>query len=252
MLVKRNYKKSTKFFGNSNINSFDFSIIFGSLILEWNEFSLCIPKIWNICEEHFLSFDIGDIPIEYIEDMFNIVKKLFYLFLYFSFKISPVIVSWNSQKQYSENLSGNSFNFVNEILKNMNIIYTIPVYVTNHLQMLKDNSLNSPISIEFSHNFRKKFKQRKKIIEFQNHLELDNFFSELIIIDKEFSQQYINEYNLLKSFDDAFTLKYFSGKFQIEILKKSDALKQRIYDLEKEIVKNDSFEIDLCPIQKWK
>eukprot|EP01080_Neovahlkampfia_damariscottae_P000898 gene898-9809_t len=236
MLLKQNLKKS-KFFGTSQ-HYFDYSIMIGSLIFEWNESSVCIPKIMEPIDI-FASFDLGEIPIEYIEEMFKI--------------LSSVIVTWNSTKQYSENNSGNSLNFVRKILHNMNTKFMIPSYISKHFQYLKDNSIQNPTCIELSSNLKKKFKQKKKLVDFQNHLELDNFFKGLIEIDQNFSQNYCDEFNLLKSFDDAFLIKYHSAKHQIKKLKElNNQSKEKIINLEKDIVRNDSFEIDICIIQKSK
>jgi hypothetical protein len=230
---------------------FEFSLMIGTIHLEL-ESGVCIPKYFD-SNDIFLSVDVEKLQIE------NIQKQIE--------KISSVIASWNVNKNNSQMSKANgdlSLKFVKEIFSVVDIQLEFPDFIMNYLTFLKKNPTLNVWCFEMEISFRKKFNQKKKLIEFLDHVQLDQFFDELIGIDSQFSEIHSTEFKLLKSFDDAFYIRYYSIKYKIDQLKLSNedipmsnvgfllslSGKEEIKILEKENIKNDSFQFIPCQIQK--
>jgi hypothetical protein len=223
----------------------------GTIHLEL-ESGVCIPKYFD-SNDIFMSIDVQKLQID---DFLKQIEK-----------ISSVIVSWNVNKNISQMNKTNvdlSLKFVKEICNVIEIQLEVPDFIMNYSTFLKKNPTFNVWCFEMDNAFRKKFNQKKKMIEFHDHVQLDQFFDELIEIDSQFSENHSSEFKLLKSFDDALYIRYYSIKSKIEQFKQdyeniiisnvglllSFSGKEEIKILEKENVKNDSFQFIPCHIQK--
>lgn len=197
---------------------FHTAISLGPWIIEWNNSSLCIPKIC-VSNRSLLSLDIG-YTIQTTKQAIEVYDK-----------ISNVILEWNTEytysqkspKNYKESKQGNCHDFILAILESLEISVKFPLIIENYLNKMKSDG-NSEIFFETKDNkIRNKMNLSSKHKNtFKTHQELDLFVHKMLKelefgSISEMEKVYPGEVALLKGFDRAFWLRYFS---QLERLKK--------------------------------
>jgi hypothetical protein len=126
-------------------------------------------------------------------------------------KISTVITRWNVLRTYNKNDS-NCQAFVEELLDSLGVdLKKIYKGATgNYLKKMRSKGeckLRYKIPKEIYEKL--KLKKNEEKITFLTHKELDDFVIKLIEVEPKFQEDYVDDYNLLKSFDRAFWLRHF-------------------------------------------
>lgn len=98
---------------------------------------------------------------------------------------------------------------MNELLNTLGIKYEFTGALGQFVKKLREEG-KCKISFEMDTIFRDKFGIKEKMIEFKTHKELDVFVKKLMSHKTEnFKENYKGHYELLKSFDRAFWLRFF-------------------------------------------
>lgn len=196
-------------------NEFKTILMMGPFYLEWNETELCIPKL-VLNEVPIMSFDISEIP-----DL-NTFGKL-------STKLSEEIIKWNTTMKYQLNSLdkekyGNSQDFVDSIIKAIDIKLDLPEPTKNFLNQMREFG-DSTLKFTVNKEFQEKFEIPQSIV-FKNHQEIDELMLKLLIKEPNFKTLYSGHFHLLKCFDRTFWMRELYLKNRISSLNK---------DVEKEV-----------------
>lgn len=189
----------------------------GPWIIEWNDSSLCIPKIC-VSNRSIISMDIG-----YSIHSTKQAKDLYD-------KISDIILEWNTEYTYCQKSpkhpkdvkQGNCHDFISAILEHLEITVKFPSIFQNYLNKMKTDGVGEIVFETNDKNILNKAMIKKKT-KFKTHKELDEFVIYLLkklgyLTLNEMMKDYPGEVALLKGFDRAFWLRHFS---QLERLKKN-------------------------------
>jgi len=76
------------------------------------------------------------------------------------------------------------------------------------LDKIKQN-VKSLMEFPMTKDFREEFEINYQSMNFDSHIELDSFVKKLIDKDTEFEENHKHDWQLLKSFDRAFWLRYY-------------------------------------------
>lgn len=180
---------------------FHTAVIIGPWMIDWTDSSLIIPRR-VMSKKALIVIDVG--KIKSMDELDHCLDK-----------VSSLIVKWNSEYKYSSKredgcLSGNCQHFVDEILDCIGVDVNIEKITSDFIRRMCDNGYPE-FKFEPNEKFRVKF-GIKGITRFKTHEELDKFFNVLLYNGKcditAFENEYPGEYNLLKSFDNAFWLRY--------------------------------------------
>ena len=113
---------------------------------------------------------------------------------------------------------GNSQDFVDALLKSINIQLELPLSIALFLNRIKIEG-STKFVFEYSEKFQYRFRLLENSITFDTHHQLDKFIHKIQGIDPKFEKNWSDEYKLLKSFDRAFWMKFISFGTEIERLK---------------------------------
>eukprot|EP01080_Neovahlkampfia_damariscottae_P008430 gene8430-255_t len=192
-------------------SKFRSALMIGPWLFEWDDCGLCIPRKC-VSTAAFLSSDIGAIyQVNSVKPIINTV--------------SEEIEKWNTTKKYSEkeNINkekfGNSQDFVEALLKSINVEYKLPFSIGLFLDRIKREG-STELIFEYSKKFQRTFNLPNDSIKFNTHTQLDEFLKQLNELDSEFEDHWSDEFNLLKSFDRAFWMKYISFELEADRLEK--------------------------------
>jgi hypothetical protein len=191
-------------FINTHYGMFHTALIVGPFYLDWNSGELCVPKRIMKSTESFFTTDISEMVI-LNDDMNSVIEKL-----------SDFISFWNVNYQYGNFKIGKSRNcqdFVDEMLKFLNVKLNIQSgsCIDQYLKAAKKGVCDCVFF--FSESFEKEFSHFPEIYErkkkpFVTHSELDEFAIKLKAINPKIDKLFPDEWNLLKSFDRGYWLKY--------------------------------------------
>jgi hypothetical protein len=119
---------------------------------------------------------------------------------------------------------GNCQTFVESVLEAINVKINFTGPLAKYLVDMREKGA-SKLSFQIEKEFQKKFKLKSESILFETHTKLDQFTLSLFEIDENFHFNYKDEYQLLKSFDRAFWMRFYKKKERIEkILKQIEIL----------------------------
>ena len=113
-----------------------------------------------------------------------------------------------AKRKNGEIENGNSQEFVENLLKNLNVELNLPNSISKFLEEIKKNGSTNLIFV-YSNSFKKEFKLSETSISFDNHKDLDSFVIKLKEIDPKLKFNWIEEYLFLKSVDRAFWTKHY-------------------------------------------
>jgi hypothetical protein len=208
-------------FINVNYGIFHTALIIGPYYLDWNSSELCVPKRIMKSTESFFTTDISEIPVHNY-DLDTVVKK-----------ISEIISQWNTTYSYGNFKIGNARNcqdFVEEVLKSLGIAWnpTSGGAIEKFMNSLKKGNEGAKFfaSDAFDKCFANdKFISDKRNWEFTTHEELDKFAIALKK-NKNVEREFPEEWNLLKSFDRGFWLKFYGETTKKEVLQSPKKLSE--------------------------
>jgi hypothetical protein len=119
---------------------------------------------------------------------------------------------------------GNCQAFVESVLEAINVKINFTGPLAKYLVDMREKGA-SKLSFQVEKDFQKKFKLKSESTLFETHTKLDQFTRSLFEVDSEFDVNYKDEYQLLKSFDRAFWMRFYKKKERIEkILKQIETL----------------------------
>eukprot|EP01080_Neovahlkampfia_damariscottae_P009380 gene9380-1591_t len=192
-------------FINTNYGMFHTALIIGPFYLDWNSGELCVPKRIMKSQESFFTADVAEMII-LNDDMNDVIKKL-----------SIFISHWNINYSYGSFKIGKKRNcqdFVDELLKFLNVKLNIQSgsCIDQYLKSAKKGICDSKFFC--SDSFEKSFSSFPEIFErkkkpFLSHEELDKFVIKLKEMNPKIESEYKDEWNLLKSYDRGYWLKYY-------------------------------------------
>lgn len=179
---------------------FHSALIIGPWYLEWTNSSLCVPRRIG-SSMAILSADIGNVST--CDDINMVIDKL-----------AEVITDWNVNYEYEnvnlkgEPFKGNCQDFIDAVLEKLGIKLNFDGTPLGEylLEMKKKGTCD--VSFRPNEKFREKFHITETKIEFNNHLELDEFVSKIVEISGMARFEFPAEWMLLKSFDRAFWLRH--------------------------------------------
>jgi len=170
---------------------FHTSIVIGPYYLEWTTKGLTFPKK-IMSKGAIAAFDLGT-----IEPSKDVLKK-----------IAKIIYKWNTTRIYNTT-DNNCQHFSDEILKEINV--DIEKYFSGNLGKYM-NQLRKGKTCSMEYQIPKEYQSELKLsyITFLTHSMLDDFVRDLIKLDSKFEKKHPTDYQLLKAFDRAFWLRYYS------------------------------------------
>ena len=191
---------------NVNYGIFHSALIVGPYYLDWNASELCVPKRIMKSSESFFSTDISEIWIQNY-DLEGVIKK-----------ISEVIALWNTVYTYGNIKIGNARNcqdFVEDIMRSLNIAWNPKPggSIERFMNSLKNGNEGAKFfaSDQFERFFSSnQYVSDRKNREFTTHEELDKFAAAIHDACTTIEADFPEEWNLLKSFDRGFWLKYYT------------------------------------------
>lgn len=181
---------------------FHTAIIVGPWYLEWTDSAIVFPrKMYSSMA--LLSADLDSttmkaMTLDQVSD-----------------KLAQVVIKWNVHKEYCNYAlrgkkpnQGNCHDFVEDVLKALDIQIPTSGAFANFLKKMKENG---QCEMEFSPSseFKEQFQLTAPSYKFDTHKELDSFVQRLTQINElALTMDYAQEMMLLKSFDRAFWLRH--------------------------------------------
>jgi hypothetical protein len=188
---------------------FHSSLFVGPWKLEWINTSLCIPRRC-VTEKALLVIDVA--TIEGSENIVNMADKL-----------AEFVADMNVNYEYGQQRIGNKLNcqdFIDVFFERFQLTSNFGKDIRKYLQWLRTNGIPE-MKFKCDENFRHRFQLKKSSYKFKTHEELDEFALNLESIDPEWTINWQDEYNLLKSFDRALWIRMFTTeRHRTDITKK--------------------------------
>jgi len=185
---------------------YHFGVMIGTILFEWNEYELCIPKQ---C--------IPGTPIlaTNLDVSFNLAQLDSNLS-----KLAEMITNWNLRKKYKKTDEGEEFasswKFVETVLETVGIYeIKLPNSIREIVNQIKEKGI---CEFEFkpSVEFAKAFKV-KKPIAFKSHAALDEYMYKCLEVDAKLEQNFKDDFALLKAVDTANWMRNVSLSQQIRV-----------------------------------
>jgi hypothetical protein len=176
---------------------FHSSLMVGPWLLDWNESGLCVPRML-VSRAAFFTADLMEISEKCVSEVRD--------------KVADVITRWNGSMNYTmtkkKNNEGNCQDFIIDLLNALEIKINFEGSLGKFLEKIR---LDGKSEMEFpvSSKLRSELEIPYQSVMFNTHQELDEFVMMLIGSETNFSVLYKDDWELLKSFDRAFWLRYF-------------------------------------------
>jgi len=178
---------------------FHSAVLVGPWKLEWLSSGLCIPRRCT-SEKAILTVDVGE-----IEGSDRIVN--------FAHEISEFIAEMNGSYSYSQaHRSENRINcqhFVDLFFERFQLQPKHGASLERYLDRLRRKGSTGMV-FEYDEEFASRFHLSSSKIKFKSHVQLDSFVVQLLASDPFLSENWPNEYELLKSFDRAMWMRMYS------------------------------------------
>jgi hypothetical protein len=176
--VNENIAKIVSPFANNPLGLSMTLIIFGPILLGWNNLSLCIPR------ETFKGSNISSFVLETGKsyNTSNVLRK-----------VSDFVFEWNTTKTYS-NFKANSQTFTHDLLKIFGLDFKGLIngqsnpLVQSQLTSFKKGSHDIVFVDPFT----------KKPVKIDNYDDLEDYYDSLVLLDPNFKVNYANEVDFLE------------------------------------------------------
>jgi hypothetical protein len=190
-------KSKEKYSHGLNLSGFPVRLCIGPWIFYWNQdYSLCIPKIQKGSRHAVVCLTVGMVELN------DSVLKL----------LSGKIKQWNCETIESQT----SFSFCLEILKLFNIDLDIQHFSGCFQDYLIKASNKDKVKMNYYVPDEILKKEKKRKMYFQSHEELDLFVISILKEHPTFKVDFKDDWELLKSIDEAFWLRHFKARCKIE------------------------------------
>ena len=174
-------------------------------MIDWNDSALCVPRKCTSKAAIFTA-DIGELATK--TEVRDIVDSL-----------AEVIVKWNSTMDYTSGLEskktkkqGNCQEFIDDVLEELDIKPNFDGAMGAFIKKIKSQGFSEMIYEVNNEQVFRKCPNIKKSNKFKTHLELDEFVQSLLDSCETFATDFPGDWNLLKSFDRSFWLRYRAFK----------------------------------------
>jgi hypothetical protein len=199
---------------NSNrTGEYMFALLVGPWVLSFDESGICVPRKVLNQQTIVLCADLEDLSV-----VKNLPEKLS--------ELAKVIVHWNVEKTFRDS----SYEFIVDVLGALGVELKLPFWLLPFAEQVKKYGF-AKFEFQLCEPLAKALANENKALTFSSHAELDQFVM-LCETIPNFRTTFPDEWKLLKSFDRAYWMNYYSMKTDYDLAKTTDDLiSQQIFKM---------------------